>query len=309
VKRIVLFFCILFAAELYVAAGQPEDLEIFRASRRGDDVWAWSKGRAAWRSRRLVVSENNHGGGYGDVYTADRYPYFRGGIVEVDVDEVLAGQYVVQAMCFKAGQYIDSVTLLHSSTNTGRFTVKLSDLYVPSGTEEIGFKVWVEKAEGASTAFSELFYHVAIDQQQLTFNETFEREGRWETQHLDMRIGGGRAVLVLDEGERLGAVLSEGRWPIRQVGRLLFSVMMVDKGDVSVQAVVFDGDGKYVESVSLLENIGTGFHARGLENVSWPRDADTMLLKIWLSGMDAGAVFDRVMLTRRESAQVSMSSY
>jgi hypothetical protein len=279
-KTLFLLAC-LTAAHTCVAG----DLLLFKASEAGPDAWAWSQGRIKLRDGVFVAKEYNPSEEWGDVFVADRFPFFPAGEVELDIAAVPVGAYTLQVLGFKGSTHDDTVALTEDSTITGVQRFRLADAGLDPAVTHVLFKLWLTGAEGATTHLRDLTYRVPDASEHIGQTIDFRTVGAWEAEDgLVMDTGMEGATLTVAASSSFGSILYDDPIERKDSQYLVIELGSLEKGELTVQCIAFDADGRYIASVDAIKTTTAGYHAMPIGGMDWPEGTKSYALKIWLSG-------------------------
>ncbi len=296
-KRLAFVLALLSIASACAVYG--EDLEIFRLSRGGTDNWIWGEARIKSKLGKFLLQEYNKKGTYGDVYTADRFPYVKNGIIKLNVDQVISGSYTLQLLAFQGDKHIETIDLVKGATQTGHNAFSLNTIDMKPGVDSILFKFWVGDMEGAATKLIDLAYVLPVADDALVFDERFEDVSVWQGEQAIMARVRDETAVTLGPGETFGAIIHPEKIGISQASLLFLDIADVQNGDMTVQLVAFDDIGTYLKSIDVIKSVRAGTHVVRLHQVNWPSHADSFMIKIWLGGqISAKAIMNRVAIVK-----------
>lgn len=281
------------------ACALAEDIELFRASKMGDAAWVWGGARLKEKGGQLVIKEHNSDAAYGDVFMADKSPYFKDALVDLNIEDC-SGALTPQAVAFEGDKYLASYDLAAQIAEPGSYTFDFKDSELPAETETILFKFWIGGEEGAYAAIRDLVYRLPITDEDVLIKERFEKKDAWETQDTLLGIAVAGAKLSIQPGKPYGAMLYMPLISKEEGTMLLLDAPMVQNGNISMQLVAFDDIGEYLRSIDVLKEVGPGMHVVDIDKVSWPPQAEQYRVKLWIGGQpNATALLNRLMLIRR----------
>lgn len=288
------------AALLTSQAARSEELEIFRASEAGEEAWVWSDARMKEKMGVFTVTEHNKEGMFGDVFTADRLPYFPEGLLTIEVDQLpMSSTYGIQLIGFSGAEHIDTADLASDEADTGRNGFLLQGHPMAPAVESVAIKLWVGGCEGASMKMNDLVYTINLPEDRVLYRETFREEETFQPEGVLTTADKHGMLLRLKPGNAQGALLHTPMFDLADVATAAISLHDVVDGTVTVQAVLFDADGSYVGSEDVLERIGTGTHTARVADRPWPEGAEQFSLKFWLGGKPSThATIERVLMLR-----------
>jgi hypothetical protein len=284
---------------LLASLAHAEKLRLFRASETGADAWIWGGARIKEKLGKLLISEHNKRGETGDVFTADRLPYFEDAVIELDVDQVIAGSYSFQVLGFINEDHKSTIELVTASTDPGRNTFSLKGRNMAEGVNRIAFKFWVGDAEGASMKLNDLVYTLRVDEEKIALDHRFRDKEEWQEENLLIGLTAEGAGLSVLPGKTFGAVLRDQRIERADVDTVIFELDDVSGGDVTLQLVAFDPENNYLESFNAIKKVTSGIHAVRLQDLPFPGNADWFAVKIWLGGgVSAKATLKRILIVK-----------
>ena len=259
-----------------------EDLVLFSAAQAGADIWIWGKARVKASGGALLVTERNPEADYGDAHLADRFPYFAGGRVELDVAET-TGRYTLQALAFRGEDYLESIDLARDTDVTGVQSFNLAQQTFPAETDHLMFKLWVGGGEAAQATVNDLRYVLPIAEGSLLLDKRFDTATGAEPDHARWVPGPDGGTMTLSGDQEYGSVLLPDVIRKPRQGLILMDAV-VSNGTVTAQLVMFDSNRDYIESKDAIERAGSGFSTARLDTMVWPANAAHFQLKLWLAG-------------------------
>jgi hypothetical protein len=277
------------------AAAPVEEITFFQASAAGPDAWSWAGARVIDSGGKLLISEQNKDGDYGDAFVADAFAYYPSGRLVLDVDSVREGVYTLQILCFKGKEMFHSVDAIKGSRKPGRHPIELSTLSLPPETGSVMFKIWVAESEGAAVRLNDLVYTVPIIPEKVGFDARFTDPAKWAGDQARLTRSGTIGRLELTGTATFGSILNTARRPNNPDDRILLQVQPVAGSTVTLQLVAFDAEGMHLGSVDAIKDVGAGWHGARLGSLAWPDGATQFEFKIWLGGK-AGATADLMRL-------------
>jgi len=276
---------------------QSEKLTFFSARDAGADVWSWSAARAKASGDGIKIIEKNPVADYGDVFLTDRFPYFKDGEIDLDVEKT-DGTYALQILTFKGGQYLESIDITKNSPVTGPQKFSLQGYHVPEGTEMITFKIWIG-GEEASMQLNDLRYTVSINPESIVFDKKINTATTGKTDGVTWLPAVNGGMIRLEADQKTGSILFSDRMPVYGSKLLMLDAPEVKNGNITVQLPVFDSTGTYLSSVDIIKNAMSGFCSARLDLLEWPAQADTFEIKIWLGGTpEAEAQIKRIIVLK-----------
>jgi len=284
---------------IFVNTCGAEFLDLFKASVEGPEAWTWGGARIEEFAGSFVITEHNKAGGYGDVWITQSFPYLSEGIIAFDVDRVIRGSYTVQVLAFKGNKHLQTYDLVTKAKSTRAQRFDLSSIDFREGTDTLLFKIWVVDAQRASIRLKEFIYGLSYRPDDVLFDERFQDAMHWVMDSMAFTALDQGASLEVSEDVSLASMESVERILYHEKDRILFHADMIDKGRMSVQLVVFDGEGNYLGSVDLIKEVESGWHSARLNEIAWPSLGRQYALKLWLSGgSDAHAKVSRLMVIK-----------
>lgn len=280
---------------------QAEDMIFFQSSSRDMDAWVEADARARLSLGRLLVSERNKSGDTGNILLSENLPYFKEGVVELDVKQVIAGTYSLQMLLFKQGQHVGAVDLATGEKREGPTSFWLKAYEVPPGTDELLFKLWVGGMEGASTKFNDLTYTVSLNEELYVLDEHFEAPGTWEQDNVLISFDRDGAEVRLKPGVAYGSFLHSKRLDRAGFDKLLIDVPEVENGNMTIQFIMFDQEDTYITSVDVMKAFTKGKHILRSGDIEWAPGTEHFMIKLWLGGQpSARAELTRMMAFKSE---------
>ena len=285
---------LLLIAETVLGA---EELVLFDASEEGESAWVAEQAQVTEKMRDFLVREDNPTDTYGSVYTKSRYVFVPSASLEINVKQVIAGTYTIQVLAIKDDKVIHTSDVIKGSTQTGKKKVPLKFIGLPAETESVAFKIWVADADSAATRFRDLNYIVDVEPDNVLLDDSFTPPTGWRAFDTVIMGDAKGARVTLKPDFTFGAIESEKRvkWP--ESGFLYLDTAAVENGSTSVQLVVFDTDGNYLESIDVISNVFAGRHSVGFDAVSRPAGAASFSVKLWIGGGPrVAATYSRLMV-------------
>jgi hypothetical protein len=299
-KRFLLASMIVVGAFLLQA--RAEDLQLFQASKDGEEAWVWGGAKAKLKDGKLLVSLHNSEGAAGDTYVAARFPYFPNGKVNFVTEKVTAGDYTLQVLGFKNNVNVATAPLISHATEAGKQSFTLKDAGLTNGVDEVLFKVWVGGATNAAVVIDDLTYSLPLDGYTTLFDEHFQKMELWTNESLVVNTTGEGAVVTLRPDTTFGAILLAKQFPLESGMKMLWNIARIDNGDATLQFVGFDKDGKYVKSMDGAKNVRNGWYVMSLPGAAWPPEVASVQIKLWVGGQaTAAARFRRLLLIKPAS--------
>lgn len=299
-NRFVVAGLMMVGAMLAQASG--EEVQLFQASKAGEEAWVWGSARAKLKGGKFVVSLHDKEAGAGNAYVATRFPYFPDGKVELTVSGVSAGDYTLQVLGFRNNAHIDTAEVIAHATAPAKKSFLLKDAGLTNGVDEILLKVWVGGAKDAATTIEELTYSLSLEGHDVLLDERFQNMDSWENESLVLRVTGERAVLSLKPDTTFGSILFRKQFAKQDGLKLLWNIARIDNGDATLQIVGFDKDGKYVNSMDGVKNVRGGWHAVSFPIPGWPPEVESFQIKLWVGGQPtAAAKFGRMLVVKPAS--------
>lgn len=298
----------LLAALLLVGAERAhgEDLTLFSAATAGADAWGWGDAKIKKElGGGFSIRENNLKTTVGDVYVLERFAYLPDGVVELNVDKVLAGNYTVQVLAFKGEANIGSADLVTQAKTGGKLQFVLNTVKLPAETSMIGFKIWVGGAKGAAIVLNDLKYTLSIPTEKIAYDKPITSNSTDmmtdKTSWAPGDNGGKISLKSNDPADLIGSAVLPDVMKNPKDGTLLLHVPAVENGNITIQLVAFDDKAAYLNSVEVINKVGAGWHAVRLNQVQWPEGTDSFKVKIWIGGVAgsiATATVQRVMVVK-----------
>lgn len=282
---------------LAVLTAGADELNFFTATSAGEEAWSWGGAKIRKEAGGWRVTESDPAADYGDVYVADRFPYFPQGVIKLDVTRVEKGFYTLQLVAFHGDQAIGHVEPIRDWAGTGLKTVELSQLQLPAGTESILIKLWAAGAEGATFVLRELLYSTQLDMESPPLFDRFLDAAAWKSDGA-VELSKGRVSLA--PGSEHGALASAARMPVDPRCDLVFRIAEISNARMTVQLEFFDAAGQFKGPVDVVESVGAGYHGCRLSRVPIPEGSATFGIKLWFSGgTNSYAVLDRLIVAPR----------
>jgi len=288
-----------FILTLACLTAHADDVILFSAAQAGADAWSWSTARIKEGNGTMIVKEKNPDGDYGDVFLSENFPFFANGKVIIDAGTI-NGTYTLQILAFNNENYLTSIDALKDIADGGTRVIDVSALDLPPNTDAVTFKLWVGSAPDASMELNELQYVIPVASDRVLLDKTIDSMSIGEPDKLswDPTMDGG--VLTLTGENEYGSVLFPDLMPRPDTeGYILVDAPQVKDGTYTIQAVLFDENRDYLESIDIITAAGPGISARTMDTTSWPAAAAAFRLKIWLGGKPgASAEIRRVVVVR-----------
>lgn len=257
----------------------------FQASKMDADIWAWGKAKASMANDVLMIREANPEGDAGSVHTADRLPYNKDGIVELEIAAVPSGYYTLQIMAFNKKTFLGEMELVKNSTEIGKQTIDLSKFKVPEGTDEIGFKIWVAGSKKAVTYLKELAYWEKTndDDRESLLTAKLDKE-QWGIDKVDQEVTKAGLKTTLAQGQNFGATHCKTQAKHDTASEIIIELGSTVQGKVKVQGIAFDQSGKMLGQVLVAEKLSVGRHKVKTDSLEWPENTSVVTFKFWLEG-------------------------
>ncbi len=265
----------------WAAAAGAEEAVLFSAAEAGADAWTWDGAKLEGQGGKLLLSRDK--GEVSAVVLDDRFAYVPDGVVDINVEQVMAGTYTVQVLAFKGSSYLGAADVLKDTAQFGVKVFQLSKLELPAGTETISFKLWVSKQGGSSVLINDLRYYVSVEPGKVVFDKKVDTatavtadKAKWVA-----AVGGGN--LMLAAGEKEGSVVFPDQIAKPDKGTLILQVAGVKNGTLTAQLCAFDAAGNYLSSVDAIKR-ATASMSCALDSLPWPADTATFQIKLWIGG-------------------------
>jgi hypothetical protein len=298
-KKYVPLGC-MFMIGLFNSAS-AEELELFNALVMPAESWNWADAKIQKKENGLLVTEINKAGDYGSVFVDERFPFHPAAKIKLRVDEVLSGDYTMQVLSFVGNTHIQTLDSVKSSRQTGVQEFEMSGLKLPPESQAVLFKLWVGGAEGASTKLGNLTYSLPVAPDAIVKDDAFASSNEWEAVDVVLNYLPQRGVEVkLAEGKSYGSILYRPLLTRSDDAYLFVHVPGATSGSVTMQVVVLDSAGAYIQSIDVLPAFGAGWRSVRLGQIEWPEGATHFRVKLWVGGTAATEVsFNRLLLLSR----------
>jgi hypothetical protein len=265
-------------------ACHAEEFILFSASASGASAWANDNARIAQKDKALVVTEDNRTGSFGSVYLTRMLPFLAEGAIDVDVKQVVAGNYSVQVLGFQGTKHIHTSDLVESSNKPAKKKLPLKFMGFPPETDSVMLKIWVTDIEGACVRVSDIRYVLDVAPEKIGLDDVFATAGEWKADACSWTPTLDGARLSLPPGKNSGSLERAHHVKKPADGLMFFQAPEVVNGSLTVQVVAFDAQGSYLESLDAIAGAGAGEHSVRLNNLKWPENAAEFSIKIWLNG-------------------------
>lgn len=281
--RITCCFEWILMVMLTCAAAQAGQIELFNAADSGVNPWIWEGARMKPRGKGFMLTGDRKNNGGDSAHLAQHLMYFKQGQVIVDVKQVQNGHFTFQILCFKGDKYLTALNVIRKSQKRGREVFNLEALDIPEETDHVAFKVWVSQGT-PRIRLNNIRYVLDAPDAAILFAQSLGTLADCTTENLVARPDSNMALIELLPSQSTGNILYP--WKINledHMGTLILQTGEIENGTVSLQACIFDRNGTYIQSVSLLEHLSTT-GAVDLSKVTWPEQAHSIQFKIWLGG-------------------------
>ncbi len=275
-----------FLAAFVLGSGacRAEEFELYSAAAAGAAAWSADNARIVQKGRTLVITEDNRSGSFGCVFLTKTLPFLPDASLEIDVKQVVAGNYNVQALAFKGNNHIHTSDIVETSNRPVKQKLPLKFMGFPPETESILVKVWVTDIDGACIRLNDIRYGLDVAPEKIGLDETLIEAAAWKADNCSWTPGADGARITLSPGKNSGSLEREQRVKKPANGLLFLQIPDANGGLLTVQLVVFDAQGNYLESIDALAGIGAGSCSVKLDALKWPEGAAEFSVKLWLNG-------------------------
>jgi hypothetical protein len=275
-----------------------EEIELFRASKAGSEVWVWESAQVKKADAKLRVSLQDSAAEAGNAFIADRFPFFPNARVELAVADVLRGNYTLQALGFSNRQHVATANLASQSTETGRRQFALKNAGFGPGIDEMMLKIWVGNAKDPVVVLDDLALILPLDGWNAEMDDRFKDATGWDNETLLITNTAEGAVFALLEGTSYGSARGVKRLQKRNGLVAVWNIERAENGDATLQVMGFGPTGEYLKSVDLVKNARAGWYAAPI-GPGLPPETTSFEFKLWAGGApNARLKFGRLLVLR-----------
>lgn len=231
-------------------------------------------------------------------------PYSPDTKLQASVKELTSGNLVVQLEWLNdQGNFIASSEAMQVVPGEEKsMEVMLSDLNPPKGTSQVQLKLWLN-GEGAIAEVDALLLKTPLLWRQSGLKTSTVYDG---TSTLDERSEGltvspqsDELIVKLTDGVDHGSFVFSEKTDYSAAGAVMLYLAQLEDGKMTVQALCWDAQGKFLKSVDLFKDVAKS----GLYEVPYsiyadqiPEGTAQVSFKVWLLGIKANAVLGSLLV-------------
>ncbi len=269
---------------LAAAVSNAEEIVVFDAFNAGDEVWHWGGAKAKTADGVITISEMNPDGNYGDAFPDVKIPLLPRLAIDTYIQSVDTGAYTIQLMAFKGDQFLSSMDVVTGSTEPGPHVIDPSTVQLPPDADSVRIKFWAVHAEGATFTLSRLRASASLPADSIRIDDMLKPSSGLELDKTEWAESDGEEVLKLSDGATFGSILRPDSFPLHDNTVILFHAPSILGGVMTLQLVLFDTNGLYLDSIDAVKHEGAGWHSTRPANLALPDRAAAAAVKIWIAG-------------------------